>query len=371
MQTMKQEKKKLPYSGKQDIIYMDNKNNISQTGGIAMNKRFRSMLSVLLALVFLLSFVGTSAQAGDDVKVDVSAKFLYDEARSMLKLVNNFRTGKEANYIDKDNVTVVKVKGLKDLQYDYNLEKIAMQRALEIAVYFSHTRPNGKKWSTAHSGRYTMGENLAYGYGSAKSAFNGFKEDDEDYSGQGHRRNMLQKGFTRAGFGCVKVGGTVYWAQEFGSGKAGGKSSDKYSNKTVDATWKTLKTAKTKISASTNELTVAVGEQITLPKVVLTSRSGAKNALHGPKWSLQNEKVARIKDSKLIPVKEGSTELTIDVNGTKLKVKVTVAPKSGKAKALTESLDDYITPLGLEDVFFVDDEEVAFLDESDIPEGNE
>ena len=87
---------------------------------------------------------------------------------------------------------------------------------------------------------------------------------------------MLQKGFTRVGIGCVKVGGTVYWAQEFGSGKAGGKSSDKYTNKTVDATWKTLKSAKTKISASTNEITVGVGEQIALPKVVLTSRSGAK-----------------------------------------------------------------------------------------------
>lgn len=32
---------------------------------------------------------------------------------------------------------------LDPLTYDYELERIAMQRAMEIAIYYSHTRPNG------------------------------------------------------------------------------------------------------------------------------------------------------------------------------------------------------------------------------------
>ena len=66
-----------------------------------MNNRLRSLLSVLLALVLLLSCTVNSAQAGDGVTVDVNAKFLYSEARSMLDLINSFRTGQDAYYLEK------------------------------------------------------------------------------------------------------------------------------------------------------------------------------------------------------------------------------------------------------------------------------
>lgn len=336
-----------------------------------MNNRFRSLISALLVLALLLSCGMNSAQAGDGVTVEVSAKFMYSEARSMLDLINSFRTGSDAYYLDKDNKTQVKVKGLKKLQYDYNLEKAAMLRALEIAVYFSHTRPNGKKWSTTHSGSYTRAENIAYGYGSASAAFKGFREDNKKYSGQGHRRNMLDKNFTRVGFGCVKVGNTVYWAQEFSSGKAGGSSSQKFSAKTVEASWKTLRSAKIKINASANKLTLAPGESVNLPKVILVSNSGAKNTLPQPQWKSSNSKTAKISGSKLTGVKEGKTNLTVDVNGTALKVEVQVTKKSGKGSA-TEILDDYGTPLGLEDEgFFLPDDEEAAYEEGDPAETDE
>ena len=78
----------------------------------------------------------------------------------------------------------VKCTDLEDLIYDYELEKVAMLRAKEIAESFSHTRPNGKAWKTAHSGNATRGENIAYGLGSAEAAFKAFREDDKNYSGQ-------------------------------------------------------------------------------------------------------------------------------------------------------------------------------------------
>jgi uncharacterized protein YkwD len=334
-----------------------------------MKNRFRSIAAALLTLALLLSCAVPSALAGDEVSVEVSAKFLYDEARSMLGLVNDFRTGDEAYYLDKDNQTRVSAAGLKELSYDYNLEKTAMLRALELAVYFSHTRPNGKQWSTAHSGRYTMGENIAYGYGSAKAVFDAFREDNEGYSGQGHRRNMLQGSFTRAGFGCVKVGGTVYWAQEFGSGSAGGSSSDRFSADSVNATWSTLRAGKTKIQADTKELVVPMGGSVKLPKAILTSGSGAKNSVSKLKWESSKKKIAKVKGGKLVAVKEGKTTLTADLGGTTLKVKVRVVPE-GKTEAMLVPIDDYDTPLGLEEteIFFLDTEGECFLNENDIPE---
>ena len=338
-----------------------------------MKNRFRSLFAVFFSLVLLLSCTVSASYAGNEVTVDVSAKFLYDEARSMLNYINDFRTGDEAYYVNSDNRTQTRVTGLQKLQYDYNLEATAMLRALELAVYFSHTRPNGQQWSSAHTGTYTRGENICYGYGSAKSAFKAFREDDEDYAGQGHRRIMLEKKFTRAGFGCVKVGGTVYWAEEFGSGAAGGSASQKFSANSVSAIWEILNAGRTKISASASDLTITAGESIDLPKVILTSGSGAKNVLHQTKWSSSNKKVAKIKNSKLVAVKKGKTNLTIDVNGTTLKVKVKVVKESGKTSASLESLEDYTTPLGTEDteIFIVDEEGAAFMDESDLPETDE
>ncbi len=335
-----------------------------------MKNRFR-FVAVLIALVMLFSV--TSAFAGDDVSVEVSGKFLYDEARSMLELINDFRTGDDAYYLDKDNTTQVQVKGLKELKYDYDLESTAMLRALEIAVHFSHTRPNGKQWSTAHSGRYTMGENIAYGYGSAKAVFEAFREDDEDYAGQGHRRNMLQKKFTRVGFGCVKVGNTIYWAQEFGSGNAGGSSSDHFSAEAVNATWTTLRAGRTKIQAEAKELVVPVGESVKLPKVLLTSGSGAKNSVSKLKWESAKKKIAKVKGNKLIAVKEGKTTLSVDLGGTKLKVKVRVVAEGGRTEGALTPIEDYDTPLGLTEteIFFLGSEDAGFLEEGDLPDADE
>ena len=197
--------------------------------------------------------------------------------------------------------------------------------------------------------------------GSAEAAFNAFREDDKNYSGQGHRRIMLEKKFTRVGFGCVKVGDVVYWAQEFSS-KAAGKASDKFSSKIVDATWKTLKAAKTKITTSAAELVLTEGETIDLPKVVLTSATGARNSLGKTKWSSANSNIAQINDSRLTAVQTGETEIMITVGDTTLKVRVQVGTAS--AAANTETIDEYTVPLGLgeNEFFFVDEEDPGFED---------
>lgn len=71
------------------------------------------------------------------------------EARNMLSEINGFRTGSNAWYWNEDNETKTECTGLSELSYDYELEKVAMQRAAELVVSFSHTRPNGTDCYTA------------------------------------------------------------------------------------------------------------------------------------------------------------------------------------------------------------------------------
>ena len=43
-----------------------------------------------------------------------------------------------------------------------------------------------------------------------------WREDDRGYSGQGHRRNMLNTKYKTVGFGHATLNGYHYWVQEFG-----------------------------------------------------------------------------------------------------------------------------------------------------------
>ena len=95
-----------------------------------------------------------------------------------------------------------------------------MLRAAEITVKWAHERPDGTECFTAFEGTdYNyMGENLAKGTSLSRSAaLEGLKETKENYAGQGHRRNMLDKEFTAVGIAHFKYKGWDYWVQEFGA----------------------------------------------------------------------------------------------------------------------------------------------------------
>jgi uncharacterized protein YkwD len=184
-------------------------------------KSAHSPLKKALSLLLVLLMLGTASPAvlaADSVSI--TGRYAQTDARKMLKDINAFRTGSEAWYWNEDNKTKTKCKNLKALKYDYTLEKIAMQRAAEITVKWDHTRPDGTDCFTAYAGTdYTyMGENLAKGTVLSRSdAMEGLKETKEDYAGQGHRRNMLDKGFTAVGIAHFKYNGWDYWVQEFGN----------------------------------------------------------------------------------------------------------------------------------------------------------
>lgn len=99
-------------------------------------------------------------------------------------------------------------RGLSALTLDPQLTAAAEIRAREIAEKFSHTRPDGTKWSTVSSAAY--GENIARGQKTADKVMAAWM------SSSGHRQNILRASYGSIGVACAKVGNVVYWVQLFG-----------------------------------------------------------------------------------------------------------------------------------------------------------
>ena len=177
-----------------------------------------TILFICLTLVLSLSVLSYSVKAADIVTVSYEVTYHQSEARQMLSLINEFRTS-GTWYWNADNVsrTTIAAGERTPLQLDAKLERAAMKRAAEIALFFQHTRPDETSCFSTFPEQCNVGENIAYGQGSTDEVFVAWREDNENYEGQGHRRNMLANGFTSIGIGCAEVNGIKYWAQAFGN----------------------------------------------------------------------------------------------------------------------------------------------------------
>ena len=101
---------------------------------------------------------------------------------------------------------------LLPLQMDSVLMDAAMQRALELSVYYSHTRPNGTNGADIVEWRGAVGENVAAGRISAAEVM-------EDWlNSPAHRSNILSEKYRSVGIGVFETGGILYWVQLFDGG---------------------------------------------------------------------------------------------------------------------------------------------------------
>lgn len=125
---------------------------------------WKRAVAVLLCLALALTW-GTAL--GDVLSVEVRVTFAQTEARRMLEMINSFRTGPDAWQWNEDNSEQVYFTDLEPLSYDLQLEQAAMQRAAELAVSYSHTRPDGSDCDTAVDEAgvdwWSVGENIAVG----------------------------------------------------------------------------------------------------------------------------------------------------------------------------------------------------------------
>jgi uncharacterized protein YkwD len=107
-------------------------------------------------------------------------------------------------------------KGAKPLSVAEKAQSTAETRVRELAKSFSHTRPNGTKWSTAlkSSGlKYkTSGENIAGGMSTPEKAVEMLMDSS------GHRANILNTAYDTIGVGHYEPSSAKwgdYWVQIF------------------------------------------------------------------------------------------------------------------------------------------------------------
>ena len=232
---------------------------------MSKRSRWKQRCSVLMVMMIILTSLhfGELEVAAATQPVKIQATYGQTEARAMLADINAFRTSAtEAWCWDKTDSNKESYL-TTELQYDYELERVAMVRAAEIALSYDHTRPNGTSCFTAYpSGYRTKGENIAAGYSSAAAVFNGWKEENEPYGGQGHRRNMLSADFKAVGIGHVVYQGCHYWVQEFGDtimDAAGSAATDGTQIVDVDVSPSYITAVKTNL----NDVSLKVGEKAT------------------------------------------------------------------------------------------------------------
>ena len=72
-------------------------------------KRVRRWLAVMLAAIMALGCVTTVYAEPEEITVQLDVTYGQSEAREMLDMINEFRTGNVAWYWDEDNETQMKL----------------------------------------------------------------------------------------------------------------------------------------------------------------------------------------------------------------------------------------------------------------------
>ena len=202
----------------------------------------------------------------------------------------------------------------------------AVKRAAEIALSYDHTRPNGQNPFTIYTEenitRRDAGENIAVAspnvYSKAEAVNNGWREDNEPYAGQGHRRNMLDYKFTCVGVGHVTYNGYDYWVEEFASrpsiNTTETPANDSEQTVTVSVTKSWITNYKT--SFDQDSYVLRLGETVTpniTPIISLINQLGSVGTvLDTPTVSINDPSIATYSDGKIIGLKEGTETLFPD-----------------------------------------------------------
>jgi len=307
----------------------------------------KKSISFLLSIVMLISVIslGGVAYATDKATVSINGTYGQTEARSMLKMINDFRKSSDAWFWDENNNKYT-CSGLQDFTYDYELEEAAMLRAAEISAKFSHTRPDGTSCFDVNENIYA--ENIAAGSSTAEGAFYQWREDNDDFSGQGHRRSMLSAGYTAIGIAYFECDGWGYWVQEFGvsnTGKAKTEAND--SKATIPIEILTSDIGYKGVAYVQDSYTVKVGNKIsvpdTVPAIVLNGcwPDGRFIEVEGKaSYKVNDSSVINISSGKIEGLKEGKTVLTVSydtVFGT-LSRAFTITVKAPSVKTTSVSL---------------------------------
>ena len=274
--------------------------------------------------------------------VGLSVTYGQTEARRMLSMINEFRRPENAWYYDQSGSKVYRT-DLEPFRYDYDLEKIAMQRAAECAVYIdsNHVRPDGTIcFSASSNGVRAYGENVAWGASDAETAFWVWQETDSHYNGQGHRRNMLSEGYTSIGIGHVIHNGCHYWVQEFGNDETAvtGETKAVDGGQTVSIFIRNTRFGDKAFSLLPSSYMLDADEEASVPTVSLSDDLTAlgfsmlNTTAMDPEWESTDTDIVKIQNGKLVGISEGTAYITANVLGRIRKVPVFVGKLGASTK---------------------------------------
>ena len=156
-------------------------------------------ISSIELLQNFIATIDSSVDTTKTVNVTVPGQQRYDCVTDVLKGTNQVR---------REN-------GAEALQLDAELTKLAMQRAAECALMYSHTRPNGFNCFTIGTDSdLLIGENIAAGQTTSAEVV-----DDWEHS-PGHFANMVNADAKQMGIGVFENNGIIYWVQLFSTKSA-------------------------------------------------------------------------------------------------------------------------------------------------------
>ena len=303
------------------------------------------MLAVIMALGCVTTVYAEPDQT-NQFTIQTSVRYEQTEARRMLDMINEFRTGENAWYWNSDNTTKTWMNDLSEYKYDYTLEKLAMQRAAEVALNFDHTRPDGNSCNSI-SGRISA-ENIAAGKRTAEDTFTQWQEEDSNYSGQGHRRAMLSNRYTAVGIACVFYNGYFYWVQEFGNAVDTEATEPNNSETTVNIDVNSSMIKEINLSQPST-IEIEVGENVTAPTIEASIRmvSGwpsykSHTVTVCPEWTSTDSKIIDFnEDGELEAKGVGSASITANVGSQNVTVPVKVTEISLAGASVTLQQDSW------------------------------
>ena len=291
-----------------------------------MKKQIRMILIMITALLILGQ---ASFAAAEPVTMTIDVTYDYEAARELAEILNGYRTSGDAWLLDYSG-NRVELGELDELILDDNLTAAAMQRAAELSVNFDHTRPDGTMCISISPD--IMGENAGIYYAGAGDMFTAFAEENQDYSGQGHRRNMLSGRYTHVGIGAVVINGQHYWIMEFSAGEPTYTPETGATETTATISINAEKMNQTvELQFAEDKAQAELGGQSELPvvQVVMKNKSTGRVKSRGrteASWQSADPSVASVDGGVLTGKKLGSTTLTATANGMSISIPVEVVP---------------------------------------------
>ncbi|HIS56867.1 MAG TPA: hypothetical protein IAB48_09480 [Candidatus Fimimorpha excrementavium] len=258
-----------------------------------MREKVRKVMTVLLCAVLMAGMITIQPRAEEPsptVTMDVAGKSHEAQARDVLALVNEQRVQA----------------GVEPLIMAAELETIAKQRAAELAVFYSHMRPDGTACFTAADGMKYMsiGENIAMGQPDAANVV------DSWMNSEGHRKNILSTEFTHIGIGCFEYSGIKHWVQFFMGGVSDVEEADPEGADSIDCTVSAtanLDTIGGTLAFAEAEVTANPGTEINLDLVV---------SMDGKTMPVSGGSLVISSDSKAVTVEDQTIRIAAGASGT-------------------------------------------------------